>query len=551
MSKSMGTSTLFHSRVSPAPADACGPSAPSGACGPSSAAPLAGPRGPSAPFRAPRFDALARASFAASLACALAACSFGPNGDAPAMPQPAHYGAEPLPTQTVPAQGVTQQFVAGARTVPEWWKQYRSDTLNALVDEGLRNSPTLAATDQNLAAAREQLRAQVGSSMLPTIDAGGQATRNRALAIPEIGTNTFLYNVFVGQLQAHYTFDLFGAERLANAGLAAHVNMQVYQFDAARRALAANIVTATITSAALHAQIDTTERLVALANDQARDTARRYELGAVSHADLLSAQQSAASVSATLPALKQQWLTTRHALAVLLGRTPDAAPDDVDLAQLHLPEQVPVVVPSELLRSRPDIQAADAALKAAAANVGYATAQMFPSLSLSASMGQGGFSWPVALSGAGAIWSIGASLSQPLFHGGALVAQRRAAQDSYEAAVSQYKQTVLAAFQNVADTLASLEHDAQSLDAANIAARSAQGVFDDTSARYRLGALPLASTRSSEQQWRNAQLDEIRYTSARLTDTAALFQAMGNPPVDQAAASAPTSAGTANAAASD
>ena len=149
---------------------------------------------------------------------------------------------------------------------------------------------------------------------------------------------------------------------------------------------------------------------------------------------------------------------------MLLGRTPDAAPDDLDLARLHVPEQVPVVVPSELLRARPDIQAADAAVKAAAADVGVATAQMFPSLSLSASMGQGGFSWPVALSGAGAIWSIGASLSQPLFHGGALLAQRRAAQDTYDATVSQYKQTVLAAFQNVADTLAALEHDAQALD---------------------------------------------------------------------------------------
>ena len=195
------------------------------------------------------------------------------------MPQPAHYGAEAQPTQTVPAQGITQQFVVGAKPVPEWWKLYQSEALNALVDEGLRNSPTLAATDKSLAAAREQLRAQIGSSMLPTIDAGGQATRNRALAIPEAGPNTFLYNIFVGQLQAHYTFDLFGAARLADAALAARVNVQAYQFDAARRALAANIVTAAITSAALHAQIDTTERLVTIANDQARDTQRRYALG--------------------------------------------------------------------------------------------------------------------------------------------------------------------------------------------------------------------------------------------------------------------------------
>jgi NodT family efflux transporter outer membrane factor (OMF) lipoprotein len=471
---------------------------------------------------------------------ALAACSFGPGGEPPAMPQPAHYGAEAQPTQTVPAQGITQQFVTGAKPVPEWWKLYQSEALNTLVDEGLRNSPTLASTDKSLAAAREQLRAQVGSSMLPTVDAGGQVNRNRALTIPGLGPSTLLYNVFVGQLQVHYTFDLFGAARLADAALAARVNVQAYQFDAARRALAANIVTAAITSAALHAQIETTERLVTLANEQASDAQQRYRLGAVSHSDQLNAEQSAASLSASLPGLKQQWLTTRHALAVLLGRTPDAAPDDLDLAQLHVPEQVPVVVPSELLRSRPDIQAADAALKAAAADVGVATAQMFPSLSLSAALGQGGFSWPVAVSGAGAIWNIGASLSQPLFHGGALFAQRRAAQDTYDATVSQYKQTVLAAFQNVADTLGALEHDAQALDAANLAARSAQGIFIETSGRSRLGALPVSSARSSEQQFRNAQLDEIRYTSARLTDTAALFQAMGNPPVETAQPAAAT-----------
>ncbi|MGE8473531.1 MAG: TolC family protein, partial [Paraburkholderia hospita] len=211
---------------------------------------------------------MTRTSFAVAVACVFAAaCSFGPNGNPPAMPEPAHYGADPQPTQTVPAQGVTQQFVVGAKAVPQWWRTFESDQLNALVDEGLRNSPTLDAADKSLKAAREQLRAQIGSNMLPTIDAGGQAARQRALAIPEIGPNTFLYNTFVGQLQAQYTFDIFGAARLADAALASRVNVQAYQFDAARRALAANIVAAAISAAMLDAQVQTTERLVALAND--------------------------------------------------------------------------------------------------------------------------------------------------------------------------------------------------------------------------------------------------------------------------------------------
>lgn len=446
------------------------------------------------------------------------------------MPSPAHYGALPQPPQTATAAGVAQQFEMGAQPVPQWWRLYRADALDALVDEGLRNSQTLAAAEKSLAAAHEQLRAQIGSSLLPRIDAGAQATRERALGIPEAGPNTVLYNVFVGQVEASYTFDLFGAVRYANAELRARVNQQAFQLNAARRALAANIVGSVINVAALDRQIAVTQRLVALAADTAREDERRYALGAIPHAQALTSKQSAASLAANLPGLRQQRAAAAHALAVLLGRTPDAAPDVPPLDSFALPERVPVVLPSELLRSRPDIRAADATLKAAAANVGVATAQLFPSVSLSASMGQSGFSWAKALSGAGAVWSIGAGLSQPIFHGGALRAQRRAAIDNYDAAVLQYKATVLSAFQNVADTLAALEHDAEILSSADMAAEASRTGFQETAARRRLGALPPSAERASEQQYLNAELDAIRATSRRLTDTASLFQAMGDAP---------------------
>ncbi len=142
---------------------------------------------------------------------ALAACSFGPDGKPPMLPSVAALRRCAQPERTVTAQGVQQRFEVGAKPVPEWWKLYRSDALNALVDEGLRNSPSLAATDKSLAAAREQLRAQIGSSLLPSVDLGGQATRERGLGVPEFGPSTTIYNVFVGQVQLQYTFDLFGA----------------------------------------------------------------------------------------------------------------------------------------------------------------------------------------------------------------------------------------------------------------------------------------------------------------------------------------------------
>lgn len=482
------------------------------------------------------------ASVAASLAAAiparvcillplgmmLASCALGPSGAAPASPQPAHYGVEPTPA-VAGAPDALQHFALGARPVPQWWLAYDNPALNAWVEEGLRRSPSLAQASHALAGAREQLRAQVGSTLLPSLDAGGQATRQRALGLPDLGPTTNLYNVFAGQLQASYTFDLFGATRYANSALASQVDAQSYQLDAARRALAANIVTSAIAAASLQAQIDATERLIVLADADFAETQRRQVLGAASSDDALNARATADALGATLPGLRTQLEATRHALAVLLGRTPDQAPPALDLASLHLPDPVPVSVPSDLLRQRPDVLAADAALKAAAAQVAVATADLFPSLSLTGSFGQAGFTWPGALGAAGAIWSGGVSLTQPLFHGGALLAKRRAAQDAYQAALDNYRQTVLSAFQNVADSLSALSHDGDTLASAYRAQQADLAVWHDTARRAALGAVPASVVRASERQYQNARLETIRASGARLSDTALLYQAMGIP----------------------
>ena len=463
-------------------------------------------------------------------ALAASACSLGPSGVPPAMPSPEHYGAQPQPQQTVAAGGTAQRFEVGATTVPQWWRLYRSAALDALVEEGLRNNPTLAATRRSLGAAQQELRAQIGASTLPSIDASAQVDRVHSPVVPGIGPSTERYNVFAGQVQAQYNFDLFGAVRYGNKASAARVDVQAYELEAARRALAANIVGAAIQVASLDRQIALTERLVTLAGDTARDDAQRQALGSVSHAQALASARQAAALAATLPPLRQQRASAVHALAVLLGRTPDNAPAVPELARLALPEHVPVAVPAQLLQSRPDIQAAQAALQAAAADVGQATAQLFPSLSLTVSMGRAGFSWPALLSGAGGIWAIGANAAQPIFHGGALLAHRRATKEAYEAAVLHYKSTVLSAFENVADSLAALDNDAQTLASADSEVSSAHELFDETSSRYRLGALPISAAQASEQQFLTAQIDAVRAQSQRLGDTAALFQAMGELP---------------------
>jgi NodT family efflux transporter outer membrane factor (OMF) lipoprotein len=389
-----------------------------------------------------------------------------------------------------------------------------------------------------LKAAREELRSEIGNSLFPTVDAGFSPERQRALGIPIPSSvpipalpPTFLYDVFSAEVQASYTFDFFGAAFLADRALAGRIRQQAFQLEATRRALVTNIVTATINAAALQEQVAATERLVALGEDRARQTATRYKLGSASREEMLAAEQDAANAAATLPSLRAQALTVRHAQAVLLGRTPDQAPTPLSLDSLRVPDTVPVSVASDLLHQRPDILAAEAAVQAAADEAGAATATLFPSLTLTASYGRGGFNWPTFTSPAGEIWSAGASLTQPLFHGGALLARKRQYQATYAAAVSQYKQTVLSAFRNVADTLVALEEDANTLKQVQRAESAARDMRSDTQSRYKLGATPFYATLTAGQQYESTHVQYIRARASRLADTAALFDSMGDPPV--------------------
>jgi NodT family efflux transporter outer membrane factor (OMF) lipoprotein len=474
-------------------------------------------------------------ALAAAVLAVSGCAAFGPDRNPPRISTPEHYAVEAQPTRSPGADGIAQTMVSGARPVPEWWKAYQSEELNGLVDEGLENSPSLAAAQSTLKAAREQLRSQIGNSMLPSVDVGFDPSRQRALGVP-IPTlaqqKTFLYDVFVAQFQASYTFDFFGAAFLADRALAGQIRQQAYQLEATRRALATNIVTATINAAALQEQVLATEQLVALGEERARQIAARYKLGSATRDEMLAAEQDAANAAATLPALRAQALAVRHAQAVLLGRTPDNAPTPLSLDALHLPETVPVSVATDLLHQRPDILAAEAAVRSTADAAGAATAAMFPSLTLNASYGRGGFDWSTFTSPEGKIWSAGASLTQPLFHGGALFARKRQYQATYEAAVSQYKQTVLSAFRNVADTLVALDEDANTLTQTQRAESAARGTSSDTESRYKLGGTPFYATLTAGQQYQAAHVQYIRARASRLADTAALFDSMGDPPLE-------------------
>jgi NodT family efflux transporter outer membrane factor (OMF) lipoprotein len=477
----------------------------------------------------------------AASALSVAGCgAFGPDREPPKMPSPEHYSIGAQAGRLPAADGIAQRMDLSGRPVPQWWKAYQSPELDALVEEGLEHSPTLAAAQHTLQAAREALRSQIGQSMLPNVDVGFAPTRQRALGIPILPhEETFLYNVFDAEVKTSYTFDFFGAAVLANRALALQVRQQAYELEATRRGLAANIVVAAINAAALQLEVNATEQLVALGEGRARQTAARRALGSASQEDVFGAEQDAANAAATLPALRAKLLTVRHAEAVLLGRTPDRAPEPLALDALQLPDTVPVSVASDLLHQRPDILAAEANVRATADEAGAAAASMFPSLTLSASYGRGGFDWSTFSSPAGAIWSVGASLTQPIFHGGALVARKHQYEAAHDAAVAQYKQTVLAAFQAVADTLVALEEDANTLTQTGRAAIAAESLQRDTESRYRLGATGYYATLTAGQQYQSAKVQHVRARAARLADTAALFDSMGDLPVRLRIAASP------------
>jgi len=470
-----------------------------------------------------------RSRLAAPLAALLmAACAAGPDFRAPVAPAAERFSAVPIAPTSAPAGGVAQDF--SPAPVPErWWTLYGSSTLDAWVSEGLAHNRDLQATQSSLLAARELLAAQTGSTELPTVNAQMQVSRQRALGLPTFGPSTSIYQLFAGVVQVDYDLDLFGGVRRANEAARADVDVHVQELAAARQALAANLVITAIRSAALRQEVQSQSRIADLAQRRATLIERRYALGGASHRDMLDAARAAHEATAALPALEAQWARTRSALAVLLGRAPQDAPEDLDFEQLHVPARVPVAVPSDLVRARPDIQAAEAALHAANARLGLATANLFPKLTLTGSYGSESFRRASFLHSASKVWGVGGAILQPLFEGGALLADRRAAADERDAATRRYEQTVLTAFGNVGDALVTLQSDAQVLEKNLAAEDDAARILEETRRRHEAGSESVLAVMASEVQFQQERLARIAGADARLVDTATLFQAIGAP----------------------
>ncbi|HSW93733.1 MAG TPA: efflux transporter outer membrane subunit [Gammaproteobacteria bacterium] len=464
----------------------------------------------------------------------LTGCMVGPDFHSPKAPDTTRYTQKSLPSKTASTPGIaqggrTQYFVNGQDIPAEWWTLFHSPVLNGLVQRGLDNSPNLAAAEAALCVSKEAFNAQVGTSLYPQVSLQADAQRNHVSSASISGTNSSsLFNLYNVNFPVTYTLDVFGGLRRQIEALRDQVTYQQFQLEAAWLTLTSNIVTTTITIASLQEQIQATQELVKIQTDQLRIVKGQFALGGVSQANVLSQQAQLAQTEASLPPLQQRLAQSAHALATLVGSVPsDLVTPILDLDKIHLPTRLPVTVPSLLVRQRPDIRASEALLAAASAQIGVATANLYPQFNLSGSYGWTSISTGNFFSPAHNVWDFGAALMQPVFNGGALQAQKREAIASYQEAAAQYRQTVLQAFQNVADALRAVQHDAETLRAERNAEMASRRAMLLTSEQFKLGGVNYVALLTANQQYRLALINRIQAQATRYNDTTALFQALG------------------------
>ncbi len=461
----------------------------------------------------------------------LAGCKVGPDFHTPPAPSETGYLPEKLPVQTVSTPvpgGKAQRFVQAMDIPGEWWTLFHSKPLNHLVTQALRANPDIDAAQAALREARENMYAGEGA-LFPSVDARVQAEREAVsgAALGQPGKN-FTLNLTTAELSVGYVPDVFGGTRRQIESLAAQTGYQLFQLEATYLTLTSNVVATAVQEASLRGQIERTEQTIKVQSQALQLVQQQFQFGAVPKSDVLQQQATLAQTRANLPPLQKRLGQTRDQLARLIGQSPSKPIGATfTLASLKLPGDLPVSLPSTLVRQRPDVRAAEAQLHAASADVGVAIANQLPQFTITAALGgeAGGFAGlfqPGSL-----IWSAVGGISQKLFDAGTLAHKKRAAVAALDRAAAQYRGTVLTAFQNVADALRALQSDAEALRAQAAAERAAYASFDLAQRQFKLGAIDYLTLLNAERTWDDARVRLVQAQANRYADTAALFQALG------------------------
>lgn len=464
-------------------------------------------------------------------AALLGGCTLGPNFVSPDAPKAGTY----LPDQTASfvAGGIdggeAQRIVQDLDIPAQWWAVFRSPELNSLIETALHANPDIKAASAALKVAQENARAQ-RATLFPTLQGGFGASANQvptALSAPT-ADNSYSYSLFTLGLTISYNLDLWGANRRQIESLDALAEAQCFQLEGAYLSLASNVAAAAILEASLRGQIEATQRIIAAQRDTLDILNRQSGLGAVPGADVAAQQAALAQVEATLPPLQKALAQQRNLLAVLTGRLPnESMMERFRLADLKLPEDLPLSLPAKMVQQRPDVRAAEANLHSASALVGVAIANQFPNITLNAGISTQALSLNTLFGPSLAASIAQVNVMQTILDGGALSARKRAAQAGLEQADAEYRSTILGAFRNVADTLRALEYDALTLKAAVAAEQATATSLSIARRRLELGDTTYIFVLTAELAHQQAALLRVQAQAARYTDTAALFQALG------------------------
>ena len=458
-------------------------------------------------------------------------CMLGPDFTPPPSPDTKSYTtgkpSNRITTTSSPS-GAAQSLALGKDIQGQWWTLFRSPPLTKLIEQAIKHNPDLQSALSALTEAQENASVQQ-SSLFPALDASF-STKRQKISGAQFGNPNFqapAYNLSTASVQVSYTLDVFGAIRRQIEGFEAQAEFQRFQLEGAFLTLASNVVTTAIQEASLRAQIKATQEIIEAETRQLELVKQQFELGGASKTDVLLQQTTLEQTRTTLPPLQRELAQTRHRLTVLTGELPSTElAAQFKLSDLHLPEELPLSLPSKLVQQRPDVRAQEALLHAASAQIGVATANMLPNFTINANAGSIATKIGDLFVPGSAIWSFGGNLLQPIFHGGELIHKRKAALAAYEQAAAQYRSTVLQAFQNVADTLSALEFDAAGLKTQDAAVQAALDTLELTQMQYHIGAVSYLPLLLSQRNYHQTRITQTAALARRYSDTAALFQAL-------------------------
>jgi NodT family efflux transporter outer membrane factor (OMF) lipoprotein len=475
-------------------------------------------------------------SFAVALAAfvtVLVGCATGPRYSPPVQPTLQSYTGRTTNSTEAPAAGRSEEssgsrqtIVLGSEPRDNWWTQLQSPELDHVVDLALQNNLSLDVARANLAKAQEGLNAARGARSIQVDAAAGVERRRYGASFLGPEAETFpTFSAYTLGPTLSYDLDIFGATRHRIEMAGASADYEREQLRAARLRVVGDTVTQALDIASIRAQIAVVQDVLSADEKTIELVQAARRVGVVSDIDVLQATSQRDQDRTLLPPLYQDLDVAKDALAVLIGKAPSewTAPDFA-LDQFVLPHELSLVVPSELVHSRPDIRAAESQLHAASAKVGIATADLYPRITLSSGWAEEG----LLSGGTATAWSLIGGITAPIFHGGTLTAQRRAAQDEYQAAFARYQLVVLESFGQVADTLHALDHDAEALETQQQALTSAGGSLGLTRQGYRVGNADILQILTAQRLYELAELGVVNARTRKLTDTVSLFLASGS-----------------------